>query len=153
VNDEAICTAVTSMLARIGVRVTLAAQTRVRFFAEVNAPRYNTSFYMLGWTPNTYDAHNALFNLAATRNGERGMFNNGGYSNPRFDALVDRIGVETNPDRRQELIDEATRMLQEDVAYIPLHQQQVVWAARNNNVQLVQQADNWLPLRFVRIGQ
>jgi peptide/nickel transport system substrate-binding protein len=152
VNDEAICTAVTSMLARIGVRVTLAAQTRVRFFAEVNAPRYNTSFYMLGWTPNTYDAHNALFNLAATRNGERGMFNNGGYSNPRFDALVDRIGVETNPDRRQELIDEATRMLQEDVAYIPLHQQQVVWAARNN-VQLVQQADNWLPLRFVRIGQ
>ena len=35
VNDEAICTAIVSMLARIGVRVTLAAQTRVRFFAEV----------------------------------------------------------------------------------------------------------------------
>lgn len=152
VNDEAICTAVTSMLARIGVRVTLAAQTRVRFFAEINAPRYNTSFYLLGWTPNTYDAHNSLFNLAATRNGERGMFNNGGYSNPRFDALVDQIGTETDPPRRQELINQATRLLQEDVAYIPLHQQQVVWAARNN-VQLVQQADNWLPLRFVRMGQ
>ena len=101
VNDEAICTAVTSMLARIGVRVTLNAQTRARFFAEVNAPRYNTSFYLLGWTPNTYDAHNALFNLAATRDGTRGMFNNGGYSNPAFDALVDRIGIETVPARRQ----------------------------------------------------
>ena len=52
------------MLARIGVRVTLAAQTRARFFAEVNAPRFNTSFYLLGWTPATADAHNALFNLA-----------------------------------------------------------------------------------------
>ncbi|MBS7791964.1 ABC transporter substrate-binding protein [Roseococcus sp. SDR] len=151
VNDEAICTAVVAMLARIGVRVTLAAQTRARFFAEVNAPRYNTSFYLLGWTPNTYDAHNALFNLAGTRDGTRGVFNNGGYSNPAFDALVDQISVETVPARRQELITQATRLLQSDVAYIPLHQQQVVWAARNN-VTLVQQADNGFPLRSVRIG-
>ena len=49
------------------MRVTLAAQTRVRYFAEINAPRYNTSFYLLGWTPATSDAHNALFNLLGTR--------------------------------------------------------------------------------------
>ena len=151
VNDEAICTAVVAMLTRINVRVTLAAQTRARFFAEVNAPRYNTSFYLLGWTPNTYDAHNALFNLAGTRDGTRGMFNNGGYSNPAFDALVAQIETETVPARRQELITQATRLLQSDVAYIPLHQQQVVWAARSN-VSLVQQADNGFPLRSVRIG-
>jgi len=151
VNDEAICTAVVAMLARINVRVTLAAQTRARFFAEVNAPRYNTSFYLLGWTPNTYDAHNALFNLAGTRDGVRGVFNNGGYSNPAFDALVAQIETETVPARRQELITQATRLLQSDVAYIPLHQQQVVWAARSN-VTLVQQADNGFPLRSVRVG-
>jgi peptide/nickel transport system substrate-binding protein len=151
VNDEAICTAVVSMLARIGVRVTLNAQTRVRFFAEVNAPRYATSFYLLGWTPNTYDAQNALFNLAGTRDGTRGMFNNGGYSNPRFDTLVSQIEVETTPARRQALITEASRLLQEDVAYIPLHQQQVVWASRSN-ITLQQQADNGFPLRLVRVG-
>jgi peptide/nickel transport system substrate-binding protein len=151
VNDEAICTAVVSMLARIGIRVTLAAQTRARFFAEVNAPRYNTSFYLLGWTPNTYDAHNALYNLAGTRDGTRGVFNNGGYSNPAFDALLDQIAVETVPARRQELITQASRLLQADAAYVPLHQQQVVWASRTN-VQLVQQADNGFPLRSVRIG-
>jgi peptide/nickel transport system substrate-binding protein len=151
VNDEAICTAVVSMLARIGVRVTLNAQTRVRFFAEVNGPRYNTSFYLLGWTPNTYDAQNALFNLAGTRDGTRGVFNNGGYSNPRFDALVSQIEVETTPARRQALITEASRLLQEDVAYIPLHQQQVVWASRSN-ITLQQQADNGFPLRLVRVG-
>ncbi|WP_165585270.1 ABC transporter substrate-binding protein [Roseococcus sp. SYP-B2431] len=151
VNDEGICTAVVAMLARIGVRVTLAAQTRVRFFAEVNAPRFNTSFYLLGWTPNTYDAHNALYNLTGTRDGVRGVFNNGGYSNPQLDALIDQIGVETNPARRQELITQTSNIIRDDVAYIPLHQQQVVWAARNT-VQLQQQADNGFPLRLVRVG-
>lgn len=151
VNDEAVCTAIVAMLARVGVRVTLAAQTRVRFFAEVNGPRYNTSFYLLGWTPNTYDAHNVLFSLAGTRDGARGVFNNGGYSNPRLDALIDEIAVETDAARRQAQITQATRILQDDVAYIPLHQQQIVWAARTN-VNLVQPADNYFPLRFVRIG-
>ena len=151
VNDEAICTSIVSMLARIGVRVTLAAQTRARFFAEVNSPRYNTSFYLLGWTPNTYDAHNALYNLAGTRDGTRGVFNNGGYSNPALDTLIDRIAVETVPATRQALITQASRLLQEDVGYIPLHQQQVVWASRTN-VTLQQQADNGFPLRLVRMG-
>jgi peptide/nickel transport system substrate-binding protein len=151
VNDEAVCTAIVAMLARVGVRVTLAAQTRVRFFAEVNGPRYNTSFYLLGWTPNTYDAHNVLFSLAGTRDGARGVFNNGGYSNPRLDALIDEIAVQTDPAQRQAQITQAVRIIQEDVAYIPLHQQQIVWAARSN-VNLVQPADNYFPLRFVRIG-
>jgi len=88
-----------------------------------------------------------LFNLAGTR----GVFNNGGYSNPRFDALLDQIAVETTPARRQELITQATRMLQEDVTYISLHYQQMVLALRTN-VALVQQADNGFPLRSVRMG-
>ncbi len=151
VNDEAICTATVSMLARIGIRVTLNAQTRARFFAEVNAPRYNTSFYMLGWTPATSDAHNALFSLAGSRNGSRGVFNNGGYSNPRFDGLLDQIAVETDPAKRQAYISQASKILQEDVAYIPLHQQQIVWAARQG-VEVVQTADNYIQLRRFRIN-
>jgi peptide/nickel transport system substrate-binding protein len=74
VNDEGICTAVVAMLARINIRVTLNAQTRARFFAEVNAPGYNTSFYLLGWTPSTSDAHNALFNLAGSAGWQRAAF-------------------------------------------------------------------------------
>ncbi len=151
VNDEGICTAVVAMLARIGVRVTLAAQTRVRFFAEVNAPRFATSFYLLGWTPNTYDAHNALYNLVGTRDGVRGMFNNGGASNPALDDLIDRIAVETDPAARQAMITQTSNIIREEALYIPLHQQQVVWAARTT-VQLRQPADNGFPLRLVRVG-
>ena len=47
------------MLARIGVKVNLNAQTRAKYFAKIIGPRYNTSFYLLGWTPATDDAHNA----------------------------------------------------------------------------------------------
>jgi peptide/nickel transport system substrate-binding protein len=152
VNDEAICTATTAMLARIGIRVTLNAQTRARYFAEILGPRYNTSFYMLGWTPSTGDAHNALYNLAATRNGSRGIFNSAGYSNPAFDTLVDRIAVETDAAQRQRLISEASQVLRDDVAFIPLHQQQIVWAVRQGWT-VVQTADNYFQLRHVRHGQ
>ncbi len=152
VNDEAICTAITAMLARVGIRVTLNAQTRARYFAEILGPRYNTSFYLLGWTPSTGDALNSLFNLAGTRDGTRGIFNSAGYSNPRFDTLLDRIAVETNPAERQRLISEASKVLRDDVAFIPLHQQQVVWAVRNG-WHVVQTADNYFQLRHVRHGQ
>lgn len=152
VNDEAICTAVTAMLARAGIRVTLNAQTRARYFAEILGPRYETSFYLLGWTPGTSDAHNAFYNLAATRGGARGVFNSAGYSNPAFDTLLDRIAVETDAAQRQRLISEASKLLRDDVAFIPLHQQQIVWAVRNGWT-VVQTADNYLQLRHVRHGQ
>ncbi len=60
VDDEAICQAVTAMLAKIGIKAHLLAQTRSKFFGKINAPRYETSFYMLGWTPGNYDALNSL---------------------------------------------------------------------------------------------
>ncbi|MEN0075775.1 MAG: ABC transporter substrate-binding protein [Paracraurococcus sp.] len=151
VNDEAICTAIVSMLARIGMKVTLNAQTRARYFAEINAPRYNTSFYLLGWTPATGDAHNAIFNLIASRDGKaRGNFNNGGIANARIDELTDLIAVETDAAKRQGMINEVGRIVRDEALYIPLHQQQIVWAARNT-VEVVQTPDNYFALRHVRL--
>ena len=150
INDEQICQAVTNMLAKIGVNVTLVAQTRLKFFAEVNNPNYRTSFYMLGWTPNTYDAHNTFFNLAGTRDGTRGVVNDGGYSNPAFDALLDKMVVETDAAKRQAEITEASKILHDDAAFIPLHQQVVVWGVKKG-VNVAQGADNSFPLRYVTV--
>jgi peptide/nickel transport system substrate-binding protein len=150
VNDEAICQAITNMLARANIKVTLAAQTRLKYFAEISNPDYRTSFYMLGWTPSTYDAHNALFNLLGTRNGTRGIFNDGGWSNAAFDELCDKIAVETDKAKRQAMIEQASKIAQDEVATIPLHQQTVVWAAKSN-IDLQQLADNTFPLRYVRV--
>ena len=47
---------------------------------------------LLGWTPASYDAHNALFALIMTpaQNGQ-GQFNLGSFSNKRIDELGPRI--------------------------------------------------------------
>ena len=52
--------------------------------------------------------------------------------------------------RNELYIKEATKLYVDDFAYIPLHQQAVVWAARKN-IDLVQLADNSFPLRFVQV--
>jgi peptide/nickel transport system substrate-binding protein len=56
VNDAAICQAVVGMLARVGIKINLLAQPKAQYFAKVLKPGgYQTSFYMLGWTPATSD--------------------------------------------------------------------------------------------------
>ena len=40
--------------------------------------------------------------------------------------------------------------MRDEVAVIPTHQQVVVWAAKDS-VELVQNADNFFPLRYVRM--
>jgi peptide/nickel transport system substrate-binding protein len=150
VMDEQICTAITSMLARVGIKVDLIAQTKAKYFAKILAPKYDTDFYMLGWTPATYDAHNALYSLLGTRSGGRGEVNVSGYSNPALDDLIEKIGVESDQAKRNGMINDAARLLQHDLPTIPLHQQVIVWAAKNN-VDLAQLADNFFPYRYVKM--
>jgi peptide/nickel transport system substrate-binding protein len=150
VMDEQICTAIVSMMARIGIKVDLNAQTKSKFFDKILAPNYDTDFYLLGWTPATYDAHNALYTLLGTRNGKRGEVNAGGYSNPELDALVEKIGTETDQAKRNDMIHQSIEILQKDVATVPLHQQVIVWASKQN-VDVAQPADNFFPYRFIQV--
>ena len=154
VNDEAICQAVVGMLDRVGIEVDLLAQNKSIFFAKILAQGgFDTSLYLLGWTPGSFDSWNPLHNLIGTRDDEsgRGTFNVGGYSNPGIDALADRILVETDLEKRGELIDQAWQMLHDDVGYIPLHQQALSWGVRDG-VELAQRADNVFHWRHVTIG-
>ncbi|TXL74244.1 ABC transporter substrate-binding protein [Vineibacter terrae] len=157
VNDEKICQAVVSMLAKAGIKVNLLAQTRLKFFAKIALqtanPVPNIDMYMLGWSPSsTYDVHNVFEQLIECYDLERrkGQTNNGRYCNPRFDALADKVEQEVDPARRNAMIREATAIYLADYAYIPLHQQAIIWAARKN-IDLVQMADNYFPLRFVKV--
>jgi peptide/nickel transport system substrate-binding protein len=158
VNDEKICQAVVSMLAKIGIKVNLRAQTRNLYFAKIlrstaDGKPNQTSFYMLGWSPGTtYDVHNVFEQIIETPDIKRkkGLYNAGGYSNKKFDELADKVEVEADKAKRDAMIHEATEIYLKDYAYIPLHQQALVWAMRKN-VDLVQPADNTFPLRFVTV--
>jgi peptide/nickel transport system substrate-binding protein len=149
VNDEQICQAVVAMLARVGVKVSLLAETKSKYFAKVLA--HNTSFYLLGWTPATYDAQNAMFNLMATPNDAgQGKFNLGEYSNKRFDELTTLVTSENDPKKRDAEIREAFKIHKEEFGHIPLHQQALAWGIKDN-VHLVQRPDNLFVWKWVTV--
>lgn len=147
VNDGEICQAVAANLARIGVKVNLQAESKATYFPKILSR--NTSFYMLGWTPGTYDSHNALSNLIATPTEKgQGLFNLGSYSNPKIDELTLKIQGETDDAKRNAMIAEAFKLHAEDIAHIPLHQQALAWAMKKN-VELVQLPDNFMPYKWI----
>ncbi len=149
VNDEEICKAVATMLARVGVKVNLTAETKGTYFPKILSR--NTSFYLLGWTPGSYDSHNPLFALMATPGaGGQGQFNLGSYSNAKLDELTRAIATETDVAKRTAMIREAMKVHQDDVGHIPLHQQALAWAMKKN-VDTVQLADNFMFLKWTVI--
>jgi peptide/nickel transport system substrate-binding protein len=149
VNDESICKAVAAMLDRIGVKVNLAAETKGTYFPKILSR--NTSFYMLGWTPGSYDSHNPLFALMATPGaGGQGQFNLGSYSNAKVDELTKAIAIETDVKKRNAMIAEAMKIHQDDFGHIPLHQQTLAWGMKKG-VDLVQLADNYMFLKWVSV--
>jgi peptide/nickel transport system substrate-binding protein len=149
VNDAEICQAIASMLAKVGVKINLVAETKTLWFPKVL--RRDTAFYLFGWVPASQDAHNALFALVATPGeGAQGQFNLGSYSNPRIDQLTRQVASEADAAKRNGYIAEAFRLMQEDVAYIPLHQQPLTWGMKKN-VGVVQLANNFNYLRWATV--
>ncbi len=149
VNDGNICQAVAANLARVGVKINLQAETKGTYFPKIL--RRDTSFYLLGWTPGTYDSHNALNALARCVDDKgSGQFNLGSYCNPKVDELTLRIQSETDKAKRDAMIKEAFKLHSDDVGHLPLHQQSLAWGVANN-VSLVQLADNFMPFRYMSV--
>ncbi len=150
VNDGNICQTVAANLSRVGVKIKLEVETKGTYFPKIL--RRDTSFYMLGWTSSTVDAHNVLYAIMSSPGeGGRGQFNLGAYSNPKLDELTLKISSETDQKKRNEMIHEANKLHQDDVGHIPLHQQALNWAAKKN-VDLVQWPDNGMMWKYITIG-
>jgi peptide/nickel transport system substrate-binding protein len=149
VNDAAICQAVSANLARVGVKINLQAETKGTYFPKIL--RRDTSFYMLGWTSSTVDAHNVLYSIMASPGeGGRGQFNLGAYSNPKVDELTAAIASEVDTKKRNEMIHEAAKIHEDDIGHIPLHQQYLNWAAKKN-VDLVQLPGNEMVWKYIAV--
>ncbi|MCU0955820.1 MAG: ABC transporter substrate-binding protein [Hydrogenophaga sp.] len=150
INDEAICQAVTAMWARIGVKAKLRTLPLATYFPMIQ--RYEASIYMLGWGVPTFDALYSLQSLVRTvGTGGDGNYNVGRYSNPKMDAIIDRAKTETDPFIRPRLLTEALQLQNEDVAHIPLHNQIIPWAMKQN-IEVVHRADNRLDWRLIKVN-
>ena len=149
VNDSRICQAVAANLARVGVKIDLVAETKGTYFPKIL--RRDTSFYLLGWTPSTYDAHDALNALMACPDDKgAGQFNLGAYCNPKLDQLIKSIQSETDKTKRLAEIKQAFEIHAADIGHIPLHQQALAWGV-SKKVELTQRADNYMPFKWMSI--
>ena len=153
VNDEAICQAIAAMLARVNVKINLLAQPKAKYFAKILVSGgYDTSFYLLGWTPGSFDSWNILANMYRCRDekGHGGNNNVGNYCNPKIEELTGRILVEGDKAKRDQLIKDAYEIGQnQDWAYVPLHQQALAWGV-SKKVKVVQRPDNQILFYWFR---
>lgn len=149
VNDWQICEAVAANLGKVGVKVNLAIESKRTYFPKVL--RRDTSFYMLGWTPGTYDAHDALDALTGCPDAAgSGLSNLGAYCNPKLDAIVRLVRSESDRGRRDALLKEALALQVEDIGTIPLHQQALAWGV-SKKVELTQMPDDAMPFKWMSI--
>ncbi|MEP1200500.1 ABC transporter substrate-binding protein [Tateyamaria sp.] len=150
-NDEAVCQAVTGMLAQVGITAVLDAMPVQNYWPELRADNYD--MYLLGWSPGTFDAEHPVRFLASTPNEEKklGSWNFGGFSNARVDELLPMIQSEIDDTTRQAMLDETAKILQDEVAYVPMYVQPLVWGA-GANVALTQRPDNFFILRWVTVN-
>ncbi len=149
VNDSRICQTVAANLSRIGVKINLAAETKGTYFPKIL--RRDTSFYMLGWTPATYDAHNALNALMVCVDDKgAGQFNLGSYCNPKVDELTKKIQSETDKGKRNAMIKEVFDLHSADIGHLPLHQQALAWGV-SKKIDIVQAGDNRMPFKWITL--
>jgi peptide/nickel transport system substrate-binding protein len=130
VNDDRIIQAVAQMWSRIGVRTELNALPSNVYFGR--SAREEFSVGLSGWGTGTGEPDSPMVALIATpdRARGRGTSNRSLYSNPAFDAVLDRALVTLDPAAREVAYREATRIAMRDYAIIPLHHQVNIWAAR-----------------------
>jgi peptide/nickel transport system substrate-binding protein len=124
VNDEAICRAIAAQLNEVGIAVTANPQPQAVYWDKFD--NRQTDFWFDTWP--AIDSQ-LIFD---TEYRTAGSQNAAGYSNPRVDELIDKIDREMITYGRDAMIEEVWKIVLDDVVYIPLHHQVVVWAMRDN---------------------
>lgn len=150
-NDEAVCQAIVGMLAQVGLELVLDAMPVSNYWPELRADNFD--MYLLGWSPGTLDAEHPIRFLGSTPNPDKklGSWNFGGYSNARIDELLPMIQSELDDTKRQAMLNEVAKTMQDEVAYVPMYVQPLVWGVRSN-VELTQRPDNFFILRWVTVN-
>ncbi len=125
INDEAICQAAVGMFAQIGITVNLSALPRAQHFPLI--ANGETDFYLLGWGVPTYDSEYIFNFLYHTRNEGRGSWNGTNFSNAVMDEMIVGLSSEVDLDERDGMIASLWQMAEDELIYLPIHNQVLNW--------------------------
>lgn len=130
VADQAICKAVVTQMAAIGIRVELIAQAWTAHQALVLSRPPGADFYLLGWSVPTFDSEPIFNALLHTRTNDQGSWNATRFSNPEIDKLIRSLHSEIDFIKRNQTIGQIWRLVQEETVYVPIHLQTLAYAMK-----------------------
>jgi peptide/nickel transport system substrate-binding protein len=134
VNDFKIAEAVSSMLAKINIKVELKTMPKAQYWNEFDDKV--ADIQMIGWHSDTEDSANFTEFLLMCINKETGygQYNSGTYCNPKVDELIIASQSETDLEKRADMLKQVEKILYDDAAFIPLHWQMLSWAGSDKLV-------------------
>ena len=126
-----VCQVIADQLLKAGVKTELVSQEFVVFWGKEGVNGGKLPFYYVGRPAVDADTvYDQYFRSGTTKRVE--------YKNPEFDKLIDEEQITGDPKKRAALLQQASRVLMEDAALVPLYTlaeiygvaRNVVWKAR-----------------------
>ena len=147
IKDEDVAKAFVTMMARIGVQISLKLFPKAQYWGQYDSTQYDIA--LMGWSTDTKDSLNYGEFLMVTYNETTGLgaYNAGRYSNPEYDVLVQKAKTELDTKKRHEIIKQSEHLLYDDFAYVPLFLEPISWAARKRvkNLGRLINPENFIP--------
>jgi len=151
VNDEKICEAVAKYLAKVGLKVKLDVKPKSIFFDELTSNKYN--FYLIGWFDGSFDFGRSAEKLLHTPDKDKGMgtYNGAAYSNSEIDSLLIASSSIVDRAEREKALQEINKKSVADVAWIPLHYQQDIFAVvKGKDIKYQPRSDRWIVAKEIK---
>jgi peptide/nickel transport system substrate-binding protein len=151
VNDEKICEAVAKYLAKVGLNVTLDVKPKSIFFDELS--EFKHRFYLIGWFDGSFDFGRSAEKLLHTVDKDKGMgaYNGTLYSNKKIDEMIIASSSIIDPAERKKALQAINQKSVEDVAWIPLHYQQDIFAVvKGKGVKFSPRSDRWIVAKEIK---
>ncbi len=134
-GDARVCQAVGQMFTAVGIRTTVEALPSAVFFRRANGgqgldPEFTA--FMAIFASSTGVALESMATILRTRNAQRGhgSLNRGRYSNPVFDAALQKADETFDDAERERLSGAAARIAIEDNAILPIFSLRATYGAR-----------------------
>jgi peptide/nickel transport system substrate-binding protein len=132
VNDEKIAQAVAAMLSKIKIKIDLKTMPKAQYWPLFK--KRGADMQLHGWHADTDDSANFFEYIVMCRDKKTGYGgrNMAGYCNPKVDKLTLESGKETNLKKRSIMLQKVEQIIYDDAVILPLHWQNLSWAARKN---------------------
>jgi peptide/nickel transport system substrate-binding protein len=148
INDGPMCEAISGMLSRIGIKAMPNPRPKAVFFKRMS--RGDFSMFMAGWgTDLVGPTFSTVFHTRNLKGGV-GRINRGRYSNPAVDTLMNKASVVMDEEQRRAMWEKAWTMVIDDLAFLPLYQQEAIIATQKN-VSLKPRFNEWLLAQEVSV--